>query len=165
MNLSPAEARAAWSAALRSGEYAQGQLQLRRGDEFCCLGVACDLYQRLEGVGQWRHDDDGDVGFAPVDDEAEYHLLPWEVQEWLGVGENAACDVSVETLTRLTGPDVTALVTELSPEDGPVTLAGLNDNGATFAQIADVIDAVDWERQADADQDQFLPFPSSAVPY
>ena len=41
-----------WIAALRSGEYEQGYSQLRKGDTFCCLGVACDI----SGVGRWRHD-------------------------------------------------------------------------------------------------------------
>ena len=30
-----------WLAALRSGEYEQGQSQLHEFGEFCCLGVAC----------------------------------------------------------------------------------------------------------------------------
>ena len=34
-----------WVAALRSGEYKQGQYNLRSDqDHFYCLGVACDLY-------------------------------------------------------------------------------------------------------------------------
>lgn len=32
-----------WITALRSGEYKQGKDVLRSGDEFCCLGVLCDL--------------------------------------------------------------------------------------------------------------------------
>ena len=35
--------RAEWIAALRSGAYKQGRDSLKRGDRFCCLGVACDL--------------------------------------------------------------------------------------------------------------------------
>lgn len=35
----------AWIKALRSGEYKQGIVVLRNErDEYCCLGVACDLY-------------------------------------------------------------------------------------------------------------------------
>ncbi len=33
-----------WIKALRSGKYKQTQSRLRRGDSFCCLGVACALY-------------------------------------------------------------------------------------------------------------------------
>lgn len=32
-----------WVKALRSGEYTQGRSCLRRADNFCCLGVLCDL--------------------------------------------------------------------------------------------------------------------------
>lgn len=32
-----------WVAALRSGEYEQCRDQLRDGNRFCCLGVACDV--------------------------------------------------------------------------------------------------------------------------
>ena len=32
-----------WLKALRSGEYKQVQLQLKRDDRYCCLGVLCDL--------------------------------------------------------------------------------------------------------------------------
>lgn len=44
-----AETKAVWVAALRSGNYQQGQSWLRVGDQFCCLGVFCDLF----GGGQW----------------------------------------------------------------------------------------------------------------
>ena len=38
-----AELKARWVKALRSGEYQQGNGQLRSEDCFCCLGVLCDL--------------------------------------------------------------------------------------------------------------------------
>ena len=36
-------------AALRSGKYEQGKDWLRKGDAFCCLGVACDI----SGLAEW----------------------------------------------------------------------------------------------------------------
>lgn len=33
-----------WVEALRSGKYEQGKNGLRTKDKFCCLGVACDIY-------------------------------------------------------------------------------------------------------------------------
>lgn len=36
-----------WVAALRSGEYEQGRDCLRENNTFCCLGVACDIYDPL----------------------------------------------------------------------------------------------------------------------
>lgn len=32
-----------WVDALRSGKYKQGRQCLRRGDDFCCLGVGCEV--------------------------------------------------------------------------------------------------------------------------
>lgn len=33
-----------WCKALRSGKYKQGKGMLQRGDEFCCMGVACKIF-------------------------------------------------------------------------------------------------------------------------
>lgn len=32
-----------WVEALRSGRYAQGRQRLRNGDNYCCLGVLCEV--------------------------------------------------------------------------------------------------------------------------
>lgn len=41
-----------WIEALRSGRYKQGRFSLRnRNDEFCCLGVACDLLDNNKWEG------------------------------------------------------------------------------------------------------------------
>lgn len=37
-----------WVAALRSGQYQQGEQQLRHGDKFCCLGVLRDICPMIE---------------------------------------------------------------------------------------------------------------------
>ena len=42
-----------WVAALRSGEFQQATGCLRYGDGYCCLGVACELYRRETGEGEW----------------------------------------------------------------------------------------------------------------
>jgi hypothetical protein len=43
-----------WVKALRSGDYRQGQHQLRtQDDRFCCLGVLCDVFQKETGRGRW----------------------------------------------------------------------------------------------------------------
>jgi hypothetical protein len=49
-----AEEKAEWVAALRSGEYPQGQNRLRNVDDtFCCLGVKADLEVK-KGNGRWE---------------------------------------------------------------------------------------------------------------
>lgn len=43
-----------WVAALRSGEFEQGEHFLRSfDDEYCCLGVLCETYRRETGKGEW----------------------------------------------------------------------------------------------------------------
>jgi len=53
MNKVIVKRRKAWAEALMSGKYAQVKGGLRRGDSFCCLGVACDLYAKDTGDGKW----------------------------------------------------------------------------------------------------------------
>ena len=37
-----------WLEALESGEYKKGKGQLKNRDRYCCLGVACDVANKLE---------------------------------------------------------------------------------------------------------------------
>ena len=39
-----------WIEALRSGEYQQGRRYLKKGDNYCCLGVLCELADEPEEV-------------------------------------------------------------------------------------------------------------------
>lgn len=74
------EIKAQWVAALRSGEYKQGAGWLNRGDEYCCLGVLCELAAKA-GVVQ-RHK--GQFAHAYGDGKADTYL-PSEVVEWARV--------------------------------------------------------------------------------
>lgn len=40
----------AWLAALRSGDFQQGRRHLNHSHQFCCLGVACELFKTPETV-------------------------------------------------------------------------------------------------------------------
>src|SRR5947199_7438501 len=42
------EVKKQWLDALRSGTYRQGYGTLRRNDQFCCLGVLCDLVDKTK---------------------------------------------------------------------------------------------------------------------
>lgn len=44
------EALRKWVLALVSGEYKQGKGVLRRGDKYCCLGVACEIFKDEVGL-------------------------------------------------------------------------------------------------------------------
>lgn len=56
-----ADIRARWLAALRSGEYRQGQGRLRDGNAFCCLGVCAMIIDsegwQIQPGGRWLHQD------------------------------------------------------------------------------------------------------------
>lgn len=76
------EAIREWIADLRSGKFKQGRGQLRQGDRFCCLGVACETFRRVTGNGRWVED-----SFFPDDSELEeVYILPEPVAHWLGFG-------------------------------------------------------------------------------
>jgi hypothetical protein len=66
-----------WVEALRSGEYTQTQGVLRDESGYCCLGVACVVYEtatetKIEGP-EW------DPDHWSADEE-----LPDDVRDWLG---------------------------------------------------------------------------------
>lgn len=125
MNMAPREAAQAWVDALRSGKYQQVRNALRTPDGFCCLGVACDI-------------DDPESWGEPRGLEMR--------QAFTGHGQFSAMFPPNELSQHLVGGQ------SLWGQKIPY-FARLNDwNGFTFAQIADVIEAVlingqPWEDQ------------------
>jgi hypothetical protein len=94
------EHRAAFLAALRSGEYTQGYGTLtiveRDGSErHCCLGVACTVAVKAGAIQRLRVVEYGDDGSVVgnvrygLDDNSYYgydtELLPRPMQGWLGI--------------------------------------------------------------------------------
>jgi hypothetical protein len=73
-----------WVAALRSGEYKKGRHFLRTGDTYCCLGVACDLYDKtgwelgMDDVYVYKVKEDGGLEITETE-------LPLLVSQWLGL--------------------------------------------------------------------------------
>lgn len=65
--------------ALKSKKYKQGDGQLRQGNKFCCLGVACDIYHNDTGKGEWITDDDNYFFFLAQDSS-----LPETVRKYFG---------------------------------------------------------------------------------
>ena len=134
-----------WIRALRSGDYEQGTSTLhayygpdatRHGKErFCCLGVACDLY--LNEVGDLdRSMPSGTIGSdttVTYDDESSY--LPLKVSNWLGLcSPDGRFGSEPQSLDNIFNPEHTLLQEANS-------LSELNDNGASFSEIASVIEA------------------------
>lgn len=129
-----------WIEALRSGNYKQGTAELRtidpdgQGACYCCLGVLCDINSDL---GEW----DGHT-FVSVEDDGDCAILPLSVSQHLDIptdGFKFEVDVLndffpehvVDSAVRDMGDNVT----------GWANLVALNDSGATFEQIAELLEA------------------------
>lgn len=87
--LTPPEAKRAWVDALKSGNYKQTECCLNDKHGHCCLGVACDVFQKIEGRGHWVEllGEETSHGFE-VGEKMEEFVLPDEVAHWLmGNGE------------------------------------------------------------------------------
>ena len=109
---SPKEVRIAWVAALRSKTYTQGKERLRIRDEYCCLGVLCDLAVKAGVIGPPINTDHEIEVFVYGADRC---TLPWQVQEW----------------AALTSPNGAYGMRQGLAQD--------NDNGKTFEDIANTI--------------------------
>lgn len=110
--------------ALRSGTYRQGRnfLRLTRRDDnaklYCCLGVACDLYDPLA----WDSDNyfNGEVDT----------LLPVRVQGFYGLNDSGDFEIADPTRVPQRFKDMASLG----------SLVELNDNGTPFDEIAAFIE-------------------------
>jgi hypothetical protein len=127
-----------WIDALRSGKYSQdtGVLRSSKGGH-CCLGVLCDLYAKEHNV-QWdvhRYNSDLDEHFDIPEDEVskvylfdefrfngELEILPDNVKIWAGLNNLNPCVYS---------DGIDNVGNQLSE---------MNDTGASFNEIADLIE-------------------------
>lgn len=117
------EIKQRWIEALRSGKYEQdrGVLRSVQTDGFCCLGVLCDLYIQDHSDAQWEQDlENGRFAI-----HGETGVLPSNVVTWAGLSD--------------TNPGVKVLDDDDTGYCSS-SLAGLNDLGRSFEQIAQVIE-------------------------
>ena len=112
------ELRDRWAAALRSGDYEQGNGKLRDGNKWCCLGVLGDLLVR--------------DGLVDGDD-------CWEAGELQERGELPnTTSIPRAYFPRLRWPNDP---TTTWPQD---ILISMNDEGGrTFAEIADAVETLE----------------------
>lgn len=128
------DVKAQWIAALRSGDYKQGQGALRRRENtFCCLGVLMDLAVKANVVPEGKlwgnlyfYDSGSDREDVEVGNSGA--LLTDPVSIWADVSPAGA----LPTVVGWTEEDYVRKAT---------SLMALNDDaGYTFKQIADVIE-------------------------
>lgn len=116
-----------WVKALDSDKYEQTRDKLHRTtggmDTFCCLGVACEVAIE-NGVDLPVVTDDSDL-FGCVVYDGDRYALPPVVRDWLGLSDSIGTHFSTDELD----------------EEEVDSLANLNDNGASFKEIAALINA------------------------
>ena len=105
-----------WTDALVSKDYEQTSGRLRDDNGFCCLGVLCDV-ARKEGLGDWVGGPNNTQYAANGTCQSE--VLPADVYRWAGLDRP--------------NPDIRG-------DNRWDSLAGLNDAGRTFEEIADIIE-------------------------
>jgi hypothetical protein len=75
-----------WVNALRSGEFVRGEGQMKLGDEYCPLGVLCELHRRNAGSNlQWVRDERHPMSEIYMYD-GNTGVLPDVVTRWAGLG-------------------------------------------------------------------------------
>jgi hypothetical protein len=136
------EIKERWVAALRSGAYAQGVGRLKGPAgtgggkaSYCCLGVLCELAVK-DGVIEPPRPRGGKFGSRRdwiyqgegILDES-WSVLPITVAKW--------ADTPLPVTPSPYGCDVFVGV---ETGDEPIPLSGMNDAGASFEEIADIIE-------------------------
>lgn len=117
MKMNP-EWKAKWLTALRSGDYEQCTGKLHEKDDgFCCLGVLCDIYPG----GRWEE--------GP--DENSVEMVSCH-------GSSKSSQVLPHSLSKELGIDNSSVLIDDKGADN--WLAALNDAGASFEEIADIIE-------------------------
>jgi hypothetical protein len=107
-----------WIKALRSGKYGRGKLKLFNTVNYCCLGVACAVYQKENKDLAISIKKENIVSF-----DGATTALPEKVKKWLGLRNRKGIiripfmtDLELNSLTRvndwtnLTFPEIAALI-------------------------------------------------------
>lgn len=112
-----------WTDALRSGAYEQGVGYLNYENKFCCLGVLCEVAMQ-NGCTVNKQEDEDRKGMYVYDNATAF--VPNRVVHWAGLN-----DVSVHIVS---GCSVRL------PNYDNENLTTINDRGASFNEIADLIE-------------------------
>jgi hypothetical protein len=131
-----------WVAALRSGEYRQGNGQLKQTHPdrstldkieytHCCLGVLCEIAVEDGVIGP---DEAHTYSSAVRSFVGQTLFLPEQVVDWAGLtSDNPDVEITEDEYDEEAGEDL--------PLTKRLALAELNDDHKSFAYLADLIDA------------------------
>ena len=122
------EIKKLWLAELRNPERKQAQKRLNNGEGMCCLGVLCDIVKDYPEVqGSWVLDS----VMKP-----QFSCLSWNAPNQPNEKAVGHLPLAVKNLADLEG----RFGEYDGKYDGKQSLANLNDEGITFAEIANVIE-------------------------
>ena len=76
-----AEIAKIWVDALRSGEYGQTRNWLKMDNDFCCLGLLCEISK----LGEWQGESVYRKSYL-----GDNRRLPKEIKKWSGIRTNMA---------------------------------------------------------------------------
>jgi hypothetical protein len=76
-----------WVEALRSGKYKQGTGHLRTGDNYCCLGVLCDLNEYTNWTPVCEMADEIVYELQPDKNELTYWPSGY-IRDWAGISKD-----------------------------------------------------------------------------
>lgn len=135
-----------WAETLKSGAYQQGSGALRRQKEeqYCCLGVLCDMHAKAVG-GEWTKckDDDAYLYHTAGSTIGSINFLPGSVVEWAGL-KRSSPRLKSQELCKQYGWRGAAF---------SLTLASLNDGDALFhPSLSDAVAAGTMRVRMDFDQ-------------
>jgi hypothetical protein len=130
----PKARREAWTKILQADNYTQANGTLKHdGTEdtpssYCCLGVACDIYQRVTGEGEW------DSEFFQVEGELGEGTMPGTVARWYGLGDEDNPAVTVADIRADT--EFGFYADAVLADEDEITASEANDDyGLSFRQI------------------------------
>lgn len=121
------EVKQVWLKALRSGDYQQGRKRLKSDNHMCCLGVLCEEYRKVHPeTSSWKSINCLERFTTDIDPAGEsyFGIPPPAVVAWAGLSQ----DNPTITIKNPVGDDIES------------SLAYHNDEGASFAEIADIIE-------------------------
>jgi len=128
-----------WLAALRSGKYEQGRYRLRTENQYCCLGVLCDILKEKVD-GEWVRCVEPPLGNSENTLEGCDHQLDNGQEQWcfrIGKQETTTGGALPKEVAKHVGLPTDNLTIMFLPH---FSLSDLNDSGASFEKIAEAIE-------------------------
>ena len=136
-----AEKLAAWPDVLRSGEYQQTTGFMKDDVGYCCIGV---LNEMVFNARFWKLNPDS---IFYIDEEGQAAQLFRTKAEKVGLHKEITQDEIDYLVDYFEDVELEEQLSDLRPGSWrQATLTTLNDRGATFEQIADVVEALNWHK-------------------